>query len=109
MFSTLSKIAINIGGPFYFLSTITLNLVCKTIDHSLNPLLHRYSLLTHQQQTAFENIVGKEHIARNEQCVLFPQCFLLGQKIISSFVNIFGIFGITSVFPAESEEPKIGV
>ena len=28
-------------------------------------------------QTAFENIVGKEEIARNEQFLLFPQCFLL--------------------------------
>ena len=38
---------------------------------------------THQQQTAFENIVGKEEIARNEQFLLFPQCFLLNQKNVS--------------------------
>ena len=30
----------------------------------------------HQQQTAFENIAGKGEIARNEQFLLFPQCFL---------------------------------
>ena len=28
--------------------------------------------LTHQQQTAFENFVGKGEIARNEQFLLFP-------------------------------------
>ena len=36
----------------------------------------------HQQQTAFENIEGKEEIARNEQFLLFPQCFLLSQTIV---------------------------
>ena len=29
--------------------------------------------LTHQQQTAFENIVGKGATARYEQFLLFPQ------------------------------------
>ena len=33
--------------------------------------------LTHQQRTPFENIVGIEEIARNEQFLLFPQCFVL--------------------------------
>ena len=42
----------------------------------------------HQQHTAFENIVGKEEIARNEQFLPFPQRFLLNQKIVSPFVNI---------------------
>ena len=60
----------------------------------------------HQQQTAFENIVGKEEIARNEQFLLFPQCFLLNQKIVSPFVNIFDII---SLFAAELEELKIGI
>ena len=60
----------------------------------------------YQQQTAFENIAGKEEIARNEQFLLFPQCFLLNQKIVSPFVNIFDII---SLFAAELEEPKIGV
>ena len=39
-------------------------------------------ILMHQQQIAFENIVGKEEIARNEQFLLFPQCLLLNQIII---------------------------
>ena len=58
----------------------------------------------HQQQTAFENIVGKEEIAHNKQFLLFPQCFLLNQKIISPFVHIFDII---SLFSAELEEPKL--
>ena len=60
----------------------------------------------HQQQTAFENIVGKEEIARNEQFLLFPQCFLLNLKLASPFVNIYDII---SLFIAELEESKIGI
>ena len=60
----------------------------------------------HLQQTAFENIVGKEEIACNEQFLLFPQCFLLNQNIVSPFVNIYDIM---SLFAAELEEPKIGI
>ena len=29
----------------------------------------------HKQQTAFENIVGREDIACDKQFLLFPQCF----------------------------------
>ena len=36
----------------------------------------------HQKQTAFENTVGKEEIAHNEQFLLFPRCFLLNQIIV---------------------------
>ena len=57
-----------------------------------------------QQQTAFENSVGKEEIAHNEQFLLLPQCFLLNQ--ISPFVNIFDII---SLFSAELADPKIGI
>ena len=60
----------------------------------------------HQQQTAFENIVGKGEIARNEQFLLFPQCFPLNRIIESPFVCIFDII---SLFAAELEEPKIGI
>ena len=55
----------------------------------------------HQQQTAFENIMGKEEIARKEQFLLFPQYFLLTQIIVPQFVHIFDI----SLFAAELEEP----
>ena len=60
----------------------------------------------HQKQTAFENIVGKEEIARNEQFLLFPQCFLLNQKIGSPFVNIYDIL---SLLAAKLEEVKSGM
>ena len=59
-----------------------------------------------QQQTAFENIVGKEEIARHEHFFLFPQSFLLNQELVSPFVNIYDI---TSLFAAELGELKIGI
>ena len=60
----------------------------------------------HRQQTAFENIVGNGEIAHTEQFLLFPQCFLLNEIIVSPFVHIFDIM---SSFAAELEEPKIGI
>ena len=63
-------------------------------------------MLTHQHQTAFENIVGKQEIAHTKQFLLFPQCFLLNQKLASLFVNIYDII---SLIAAELEEPKIGI
>ena len=62
--------------------------------------------LTHQQQTSFENIEGKEEIARNEQFLLFPQCFLLNQKIVFPTVHISDIIPLLA---AELEKPKIGI
>ena len=50
--------------------------------------------------------MGKGEIARIEQFLLFQQCFLLKQIIVSPFVNIFDII---SLFAAELEEPKIGI
>ena len=63
-------------------------------------------ILTHQQCTAFKNIVGRRKIAHNEQILLFPQCFLLNQIIVSPFVDFFDI---TSLFAAEFEKPRIGI
>ena len=60
----------------------------------------------HQQKTAFENTLGKEEIACNEQFFLFQQCFLLNQEIVSPFVNIFDII---SLFATKLEEAKIGI
>ena len=68
-----------------------------------------YSIDTHFDTLttdSFENIVGKEEIARNEQFLLFPQCFLLNQVNESPFVHIFDII---SLFAAKLEEPKIGI
>ena len=60
----------------------------------------------HQQQTALENIVGKGEITHNEQFLLFQQCFLLNQIIVSTFVHIFYII---SLFAVKFKEPKIGI
>ena len=60
----------------------------------------------HQQQTAFENIVGKGEIARDEQFPLFLECFLLNQIIVSPFLHIFDII---SLFVAEFEGPEISI
>ena len=60
----------------------------------------------HQQHTAFENVVEKEEIACIEQFPLFPQCSLFNQKLVFPFVNIYDNI---SLFPAELEEPKIGM
>ena len=57
----------------------------------------------YQQQTAFENIVGKEEIAWNEQFLLFPKCFLLNHIIVFQFVHIFDI---KSLFAAELEDSQ---
>ena len=63
-------------------------------------------ILTHQQQTDFENIVGKGEIVHNEQFLLFPQGFLLKQIIVSPLVHIFAII---SLFDAELDEPEIDI
>ena len=68
---------------------------------TLTPLI---LILTHQQQAAFENIVGKKEIARHEQFLLFPQCFLLNQIIITPFVHVFVII---SFLLLNGKSPKL--
>ena len=46
-------------------------------------------MLMHQKRTAFVNTVGKGEIARNEQCLLFPQCFQLNQEVVSIFLTLY--------------------
>ena len=75
------------------------------MNESINRLLHRYSL-THQKRTAFKNIVVKEEITHNKQFLLFQQCFLLNQIIVSPFVYIFDMIFLSV---AELEELKIGI
>ena len=75
----------------------------------INVLFTLHSIDTHfnaSKKTAFENIVGKEEIARNKRFLLFPRYFLLNQKIVAPSVNIFDII---SLFATELEEPKIGM
>ena len=73
-------------------------------DHFQNLLC--ILILTHQLWIAFENIVGKEEIARNKQFLLFPRCFLLNQIIVPPSVHTFVII---SLFAVELEEPEIGI
>ena len=68
----------------------------------------------HQQQTAFENLVEKGEITPNEQFLLFPQCFLLNQIIVSPFNQIIvspfiHIFDIISLIAAELKKSKISI
>ena len=72
-------------------------------------ILSLYSIDTHFDTPtidSFENIVGKREIARNEQFLLFPQCFPLNKINVFPFVHIFSII---SLFAAEFEDPKIGI
>ena len=62
--------------------------------------------MVHEQQTAFENIVGNREIARNKQFLLLPQCFVLNLIILSPFARIFDIIHV-SLFAAKLEEFKI--
>ena len=54
----------------------------------------------HQQQTTFDNIVGKEEIAP------FSTMFSTESDNASPFVHIVDII---SLFAPEMEEPKIGI
>ena len=56
----------------------------------------------HEQQTAFESIVGKGEISRNKQFLLFLQRFSHNQIIVFPFDTV-------SSFAVEFEEPKIGI
>ena len=89
--------------PLYTVKKKKEILLCENGNYPFTPMK---LILTHQQQTAFKNIVEKEEIARNEQFLLFPQCFLLNQITISLFVYISDII---SLFAAELEEPKLGI
>ena len=50
--------------------------------------------------------MGKGEIAHIEQILLFPQCFLLNQIIVSPFVHIFDIINL---FAAEFEKHKFDI
>ena len=52
----------------------------------------------------FRKHCGKGEIDGNEQFLLFPQCFLLSQIIVSPFVHIFDII---SLFAAELKSKKL--
>ena len=84
------------------------NLLCVV------PILFQFSLTLYSIYTHFDTSTTesfwkhcwKGEIARNEKFLLFPQCFLLNQIIVSQFVHIFDML---SLFATEFEEPKIGI
>ena len=49
-------------------------------------------ILTHLQQTTFENIVTKGGIAQNMHFLLLPQRFQLFSVIIPTFIELFHVF-----------------
>ena len=79
------------------------------MESTIKSVLTLYSIDIHfnaSTKDSFQkNIVGKEEIARNEQFLLFPQCFPLDQKIVIPHLSIF----VISLFDAEMEEPKVGM
>ena len=79
-------------GKELALSSIDTHLKCINNRHFLKTLWKKKKLLV--------------EIACNEPFLLFPQCFLLNQKIISPFVNVYDII---SLIAAEFEEPKTGM
>ena len=60
----------------------------------------------HQQQTAVENIVGKEEIACSEQFFPFPTIFSTPSDYCTLFDHIFDVIYF---FATELEGPKIGI
>ena len=50
------------------------------------------------QHKSFENTVGKGEIARNEQFLLFPQCFLTAFGELSAIFVKFGVV-VCKLFP----------
>ena len=80
---------------------IEYNALTYTMPYQL-PFTPFILFLTHQQQTAFENIVGKKEIARNEQFLLFTQCFLLNQKIVSQISNIYVLIHSHTMTPFDA-------
>ena len=71
MFSTLSKTSFNFLVTFILSSANAILLFGKELNLSqTSPGFYM------SQYKSFENTVGKGEIARNEQFLLFPQCFL---------------------------------
>ena len=107
MFSSLPKTNFDSLVTFILSTTNSFNIdQFKILLFGKELTLHSIDTLTHERQTAFENIVGNGKIDCNEQFLLSPQCFLLNQITISTFVHIFYII---SLFAAEFKKPKIGI
>ena len=75
VFSTLSKRKIVILAMFNLLFANAFNLVTSKILSFGTGLTHSHTM-TSLGNKPFEKIVGKGEITRNEQFLLFTQCFL---------------------------------
>ena len=72
-------------------------------------LLILYSIDTHFDKSSeqlLKTFLKTKKLLVNKQFLLFPQCFLLNQIIVSLFVYTYDII---SLFATELEEPKIGI
>ena len=74
MFSTLSKSTFAISDPFKVPAANSLKVNYKKMLSYGKDLTH--VVLTCLLYKSYENTAGKGKIARNEQFLLFPQCFL---------------------------------
>ena len=76
----------------------------------IQSVLTLYSIDTHFDTTdSFWKHCGKKYIVPNQQFLIFPQSTQFSTQsdiIVSPFVHSFDI---TSLFPAELEEPKTGI
>ena len=74
------------GNPIYIMVTCTISTAAK---RHLFPLTFSQALVfACLQYKSFENTVGKEEIARNEQFLLFPQYFLSVGRTFFRFCQI---------------------
>ena len=72
--------------------------------NSFNPFPHNDTFLMPLGNKPFENTVGKGEIARNEQFLLFPQCFL---PIWNNFLPFSSNLKLSSANSFSLEESKI--
>ena len=78
------------------------------LSHRINPLPKQALVFTYLQYKSFENTVGKGEIARNEQFLLFPQCFLPVWRTCSHFHEILKLLSATSFSLEESKICRLG-
>ena len=81
----------------------TERIVAATECRTLNPFLNKHCFFKCLQCKSFENIVGKGEIARNEQFLLFSQCFLPFFMNFPPFLSNSKLLSATSFSLEESK------
>ena len=74
----------------------------------VNPFPNKPWFYTCLQYKSVENTVGKEEIARNEQFLLFPQCFLPDWRIFLPFSSNLKLSSANSFSLEESKICPLG-